>query len=177
MALTKTIAVGSQNPVKIKSVYQAFSHVWPGTDWQVRGYPTQSGVSNQPMSDLESIRGARSRAQSALSQGADYGVGSEGGLQKIGTLWFDCGWFVVIDSKGWEGIGSSARIIVPPKMMKLIHQGYELGDVIDQLFHTHNAKQRDGHFGLMTNNAITRTSGYRDGVIMALCRFIKPEIF
>ena len=47
----------------------------------------------------------------------------------------------------------------------------------DKLFGVENSKHGDGHFGLLTNGAITRTSGYRDGVIAALARFIKPEVF
>jgi non-canonical (house-cleaning) NTP pyrophosphatase len=98
-------------------------------------------------------------------------------LQPIGDQWFDCGWIVIIDQEGVKGIGSTARIITPPKMMQRIHQGIELGHVVDEFFHTQNAKQSDGHFGLMTNNAITRTSGYVDGVIMALVRFLQPQLF
>ena len=66
---------------------------------------------------------------------------------------------------------------VPPKMMKHIHQGTELGLVIDIVLKTKNAKHNIGHFGIMTKNAITRISGYRDGVIAALSRFVHPDLF
>jgi inosine/xanthosine triphosphatase len=130
------------------------------------------------MSDKESITGARNRAKKALeSLGADYGVGLEGGLQEIEGNWFDAGWIVVVDKEGNEGIGSTIRMMTPEKMMDLIKQGMELGHVNDKLFGLENSKHGDGHFGLMTNGAITRTDGYRDGVIAALARFIKPEVF
>jgi inosine/xanthosine triphosphatase len=172
------IAVGSKNPVKIACVQQAFEKVFPDTTWEVEGIDVVSGVSDQPMSDKESITGARNRAKKALeSLGADYGVGLEGGLQEIEGNWFDAGWIVVVDKEGNEGIGSTIRMMTPEKMMDLIKQGMELGHVNDKLFGLENSKHGDGHFGLMTNGAITRTDGYRDGVIAALARFIKPEVF
>jgi inosine/xanthosine triphosphatase len=174
----RKVAVGSTNPVKIEAVRRAFETIWPGESWEVVGVEVESGVSDQPMRDIESVQGARNRARRALrALDADWGVGLEGGLQEVAGKWFDCGWIVVIDQEGREGIGSTARIETPPKMMALIRQGMELGEVNDVVFGGHNTKQAEGHFGLMTNNAITRTAGYRDGVIMALARFIHPHLF
>lgn len=172
------VVVGSKNPVKIEAVKRAFNDVWPNKKWDVMGASVSSGVSDQPMSDSESIRGATARAKKSLrAVKADFGVGIEGGLQKIGKFWFDGGWVVVIDKKGKIGIGSSARIETPKKIMNLIKQGRELGDANDIIFGTKYSKQKEGHFGLMTKGIIKRTDGYRDGVIMALSRFIRPEIF
>jgi inosine/xanthosine triphosphatase len=172
------IAVGSQNPVKVAAVLHAFQTVWPLVSWEVQGAQVGSDVSDQPMSDIESIQGARNRAQKSLRLfSAAYGVGLEGGIQKIGPDWFDCGWIIVVRHDGLEGLGSTARIITPPKMVAMIKKGQELGTVVDHFFGTQNTKQAAGHFGLMTNNAITRTSGYTDGVIMALVRFLHPELW
>jgi non-canonical (house-cleaning) NTP pyrophosphatase len=101
----------------------------------------------------------------------------EGGLQKIGKEWFDSGWQVVVDKKGIVGIGSTIKMNTPPKMVKMIKSGIELGDVNDILFNKKNTKHGQGHFGLMTNNHITREHGYMDGLISALARFMTPEVF
>lgn len=172
------VAIGSKNPVKIAAVQEAFKKVWPDKTFAFIGVDVPSGVSDQPMSDEESIKGATNRAKLARQQlGADFGVGLEGGLQEIKGKWFDCGWIVVINKENRMGIGSSARIQTPAKMMEHIHKGMELGHVNDLFFNQENTKHGAGHFGLMTNNAITRQSGYRDGVIMALARFIQPQLF
>lgn len=172
------VAVGSKNPVKIAAAKQAFESVWPKDKWEVVGVNVESGVSEQPMSDAESIKGATTRAKRAIKKlHADFGVGQEGGLQKIGKQWFDSGWMVVIDKNGVLGIGSTARMLTPERFMKLIRKGVELGHVSDKIFGKENSKQGTGHFGLMTNNLITREHGHRDGLIMALSRFIKPEVF
>ncbi|HVX48266.1 MAG TPA: inosine/xanthosine triphosphatase [Candidatus Saccharimonadales bacterium] len=171
------IAVGSKNPVKIKSVQQAFEALWPDEKWQTEGIDVDSGVSDQPMSDEESIKGAYNRARKALKAlGADYGVGLEGGLQKTGEHWLDCGWVVVVDKDGNEGIGSTIKMVVPAKMMELVHSGKELAEACDILFGQTNSKHKEGHFGLMTKNQITRTTGYKDGVIAALAYFVHPHM-
>lgn len=172
------MAVGSKNPVKIEAVRLAFEQIWPKKKWRVIGIKVNHGITDQPMSDRESIQGAKNRSRRALKKlGADFGVGLEGGLQKIGKLWFDCGWAVVVDKQGKIGIGSTARMIVPARIIKLVKQGKELGEALDKIFNRTNVKQAEGHFGLMTNKVITRTQGYRDGVIMALARFIQPQLF
>lgn len=175
---TIVIAVGSYNPVKLEATLRAFKSVWPEKRFKIVGTKVKSGVSNQPMSDKKSITGARNRARNAILAGkADFGVGLEGGLAKIGEWWFDCGWIVVVDKKGLEGIGSTIKLPTPAKMVKMIKRGMELGEVNDKLFGLKNSKQGQGHFGLMTKGSITRTDGYRDGVIAALVRFIQPAVF
>ncbi len=172
------VAVGSKNPVKIAAVQEAFQKIFPDETWEVIGIEVTSGVSYQPMSDEESIKGARNRAtQSIKKLNTDYGVGLEGGLQKVDGKWFDSGWIVVVDKHGFEGIGSTIKMPTPAKLMKFVHKGIELGMVDDMIFKRKNSKHAEGHFGLMSKNAITRIRGYTDGVIAALTRFIHPDLF
>ena len=175
----RKIAVGSKNPVKREAVLQAFYLVWPDEEWIVEPVEVSSGVSAQPMSDEESIDGARQRARAALAAcpAAHYGVGLEGGLHKIGGYYFDSGWAVVVARDGGEGVGSTAKIMTPPAIARLIEQGMELGEANDSVFGAINSKQSQGHFGLMTKGVITRAAAYRDGVIVALSRFLHPHLF
>ena len=73
-----------------------------------------------------------------------------------------------MDRQGRTGMGSSIRMPIPVELMKLIHEGIELGHALDIAYGTKNIKQGRGFFGLMTNDTITRTTGYRDGLIVAL---------
>jgi inosine/xanthosine triphosphatase len=172
------IAIGSKNPVKIEAAKQAFEAVWPEVAWVATGIDIASRVAAQPMSSDETILGATNRAMGALrATGADYGVGIEGGIQQIGEQYFTSGWVVVVDKHGTKGIGSTVMAIVPETMMQHIGRGMELGDVCDLVFQGTNTKHGDGHFGLMTKNVVTRTSGYKDGVAMALARFVHPQLF
>jgi inosine/xanthosine triphosphatase len=175
---TMRVAVGSKNPVKVEAVRLGFQAVWPERAWDVEGVDVASDVSNQPMSIQESIRGARNRARKAMTAlHADFGVGLEGGIFAEGEFFFDGGWMVILDKDGREGVGSTVQMVVPKKMMELINEGKELGEVNDIIFKQDNSKHAGGHFGLMTNNAITRTEGYKDGIIVALARFVHPHLF
>lgn len=177
--MKKKIAVGSKNPVKIEAVRLAFTDVWPEIEWEIVGSEIDSGVSSQPMSDRESVKGATNRAKRALKlHQADFGVGLEGGIQKVGQEYIDSGWMIVVAKDGRVGIGSSVRMHTPHKMMKMVlEEGKELGEVCDILFKRKNTKHAEGQFGLMTKNLITRTEGYRHGVISALVRFIHPDLY
>lgn len=172
------VAVGSTNPVKINAVRQAFQKVWPEKKWEVVGVEVRSGVSNQPMSDEESIKGAKNRAKAAIKKtNAEFGIGLEGGLHKTNGLWFDTGWVVVIDKKGTLGIGTSIRMQSPPVMMKYVKKGMELGEIDDMLFGVKNTKHKQGHFGLMSKGVLLREEAYQHGVISALTRFLHPKLF
>ena len=173
------VIVGSLNPVKIEATRIAFTRVWPEQNWIVNGCAVPSGVSAQPMSFTETIRGARNRAVNALSTSAAslYTVGIEGGLQQIEGQWYDFGWIIIRDRAGNEGIGATIGMAVPPRMIEMIQQGMELGDVIDIVFEKQNSKQVNGHFGLMTHDALTRSAAYADGVVSALSHFIQPNLF
>jgi non-canonical (house-cleaning) NTP pyrophosphatase len=65
----------------------------------------------------------------------------------------------------------------PPKMIELVEKGYELGTVDDMIFKQTNSKQKVGHFGLMTNNILSRSEMYKYAVITALARFLNPHLF
>jgi inosine/xanthosine triphosphatase len=172
------VAVGSKNPTKINAVKIAFETVFPDEEWIVEGVDVPSGVSDQPMSDRETVRGAKNRAKRSLKKiKADFGVGIEGGMQKVGKEWFTSGWAVVVNKEGVMGLGTSIRMIIPPKLLELILAGTELGHANDIVFKQTNSKHASGHFGIMTNDAISRTHAYRDGVFSALGRFLHPEVF
>jgi len=172
------IAIGSTNPVKIEATKKAFKKVWPNKKWQVVGLEIPSGVSSQPMTDAESIKGATNRAKGALKANkADFAVGIEGGLQEFQGNWFDSGWVVIINKSGVVGIGSSIRMETPAIIIKKVKAGGEVGLIDNEIFKTKDSKKGIGHFGLMTDGAITRIDCYTQGVISALSRFIHPELF
>jgi inosine/xanthosine triphosphatase len=176
MEMTINVSVGSENIVKISAVREGFDAVWPDTQFEFFPRSVESIVSAQPMTDEETIKGALYRARAVLGD-ADYGVGLEGGIHQIDQNWFSCGWAVVVNRAGDTGIGSSPRIMLPPAVMDLIHQGMELADIDDRLFGITKSGQGEGNFGLMTGGLITRQSAYTQAVIVALTRFTQSQIF
>lgn len=172
------IAVGSENPVKLEAVENGFRKVFPKDNIEVIGVKVKSGVSEQPLSDAEMMKGAKNRAKAALKkvENADYGVGLEGGLNEYNGEWYGRSWMSIIDREGAHGMGSSVSCYIPPKMMRLVHEGKDLKKVCEELFGIKDIGRKEGYYGLLTNNAITRASGYGDGIVMALSNFIRPKI-
>lgn len=171
------IAVGSRNPAKLRAARIATNKVFPGA--RIVGVEVSSGVSTQPMSDEESIKGAINRAKSAIREvrGATYGIGMEGGIQKIGTRWFDCGWTAVVDKNGKVGLGSSGRFQVSNKIMKRVLKGEELGITFDEVTGTKNTKQKEGAMGIITNGRLSRATAYSHGILFAFGPFISDKKF
>jgi inosine/xanthosine triphosphatase len=170
------VAVGSLNPAKIDATRLAFSALWPGRVLNVRGCDASSGVADQPMTDSETIRGARNRAAAAISAAqADYAVGIEGGLQRTEGYWFNSGWAVVIDQTGREGLGSTLRMQVPRPLMDLVQAGCDLGAACDLAFGPGGGQRTEGFVGAMTGNAIHRAGALRDAVIAALTPFLSAN--
>lgn len=172
------VAVGSRNPVKLEATRAGFASVWPEREWRFEDCDVDSGVSDQPMSNGSSIRGARNRAIRAREiADATFGVGIESGLERIEGIWFSSGWVVIVDVEGREGISSSMLRPVPLPSMELVLQGMELGHANDRVFGTSNSKQATGLIGLLTNNVLTREGVLRDAVVSALGRFLHPDLF
>lgn len=172
------IAVGSTNPTKIQAARMAFEKVFPQEKIEVVGIKVSSGIPDQPIGFSQTIKGATNRAKKALEKtDADFGVGEEGGMQEIDGRWLETGWCVVVDKNGQIGIGSSIHMEVPPKLLKHIKDGKELGVATDIAFSTIESGKKMGFFGLMTNGHIDRTAAYADGIITALSRFLHPDLF
>jgi inosine/xanthosine triphosphatase len=167
------VAVGSLNSAKVEAARLAFSALRPGQVLNVRGYEVSSGVPDQPMTDAETIRGARNRATAAMgSAQADYAVGIEGGLQQTEGCWFNSGWAVVVDRAGREGLGSTLRMQVPRPLMELVLAGRDLGEACDLVFGPGGGQRTEGFVAAMTGNAIHRAGALRDAVIAALTSFV-----
>ncbi|MEX2028522.1 MAG: inosine/xanthosine triphosphatase [Candidatus Curtissbacteria bacterium] len=173
------VAIGSKNPAKIKAARIGFEKVFPGEKIEIVGIDAKSGISNQPMSDKQSIRGAVNRAKRALRgvKDADFGVGMEGGIHKIGKKWFESGWIAVVDKTGKVGLGTSARWEMSQKVIGKLDGGNELAHIFQEIAQVENAKDEGGVMGLVTRNVLPRDLAYSHGVIFALAPFFSDPIF
>lgn len=171
------IVVASTNPVKIESTQHGFVQVFPKADLRVSGISVPSGVSDQPMTDAETLTGASNRAHNAKSAqpDADYWVGIEGGVENVNGVLHVLAWIVVLD-KARSGRSRTATFLLPDEVAQLVNQGMELGDADDVIFQRENSKQQNGSIGLLTQDRIDRTAYYSHAVVMALIPFINPDL-
>lgn len=173
----KTIVVASQNPVKLQAAQLGFARMFPGETFMVEGVSVASGVSAQPMSDAETLRGALNRAQNARQQlaQADFWVGVEGGCQPQDDGLQVFAWMVVL-ADGRTGKGKTATFYLPEEVAALVRTGTELGHADDAVFGRSNSKQQNGSIGLLTGDVLDRAAYYEQGIIMALVPFKNPTL-
>lgn len=170
------IAVGSLNPAKITAVREVTSDIWPNAG--VRGVNVPSGVSAMPMSNEETLRGARNRAHAAQQElGADLGIGLEGGACEEASGLLLMAWVAIVDGHGRTGIANSARIPLPPAIARRVRAGEELGALLDRLLHTQGINQREGMMGILTGGLVPRGAALSTAVAFALAPFIVPQFY
>jgi inosine/xanthosine triphosphatase len=173
------IAVGSKNPVKIESALAGFQAMFPDRSFAAIGFSVASNVSDQPMSNEETLRGARNRSAAlpALAPAAKFYVGIEGGIETIGDQLFASAWILISDASGREAIGKSAIFALPPRVKQLIESGIELGVANDQVFAEHNSKQSGGAIGSLTGGVMGRQELYEHAMVAALIPLKNVELF
>lgn len=174
----KKVIVASKNPVKIQATENAFRKLFPNTQFELTGAAAPSGVSDQPMSSIETLIGAKNRVNYLREKwpGADYWVGIEGGIDVQEKEMAAFAW-IVIESKDFSGKSRTGSFYLPEKVARLVRDGIELGIANDMLFDKHNSKQNSGAIGLLTDDLIDRTGLYEHGVVLALVGFKNKALY
>lgn len=172
------VIVASTNPVKIEAARHAFALAFPQAALTVAGSAVPSNVSDQPMSDNETLQGAQNRALNARAQhpGADFWVGMEGGVEQQAGALMCFAWMAVYGADGRYGYGRTATFLLPDEVAALIHDGNELGDADDIVFGLSNSKQKNGSIGILTGDRLTRQTFYTPAVLLALIPFLNPAL-
>ena len=170
------VIVASKNPVKVNASRTGFETYFD--EVVIESCEVDSGVSEQPMSDAETFKGACNRAANArqLFPDADFWVGIEGGVERGDSGLTAFAW-IVVQTKSMRGESRTTTFSLPPSVAGLIDQGYELGHANDKIFHEHNSKQNAGAVGLLTHNKVTRTGLYVQAVQLALVPVLNSKMY
>jgi inosine/xanthosine triphosphatase len=177
--MAQKIIVGSTNPVKIRAVEVGFTQLFGDLSFELSSVNAASEVSEQPMGSEETLTGATNRALNAqrLTPDADFWVGIEGGNIRHGAQDMEVMAWVVVVSKTHRSKARTAGFFLPPPLIALIEQGYELGKADDIVFGTQNSKQNLGSVGLLTDGAIDRLQLYVPAVVFAFLPFFKTALY
>ncbi len=140
-----------------------------------------------PLTDWELMKGARARAEAVRAELLEEGaaavlyVGLEGGFHSInlGDEWhtFLRGWAYVTDGeRGYFGAGPS--VTVPSTIADMvIDGGRELGIVIDEVANESDVRSRQGAWGVLSRDLLTRSMSFEAALIAAFAPFYNPRLY
>ena len=129
-----------------------------------------------PMTDRETLDGARVRAQTACRglTAPFLAVGLEGGLssEPLTTL---TSWAAATDGATW-GFGAGGRIVLPDSVLAQVQAGRELGDVIDEMAGAGTRATR-GAWGWLTRDLVGRRHALVTATLAALAPFYNKPVY
>ena len=185
------IALGSDRAAKIMAVRASIARIaevdsaWRDTSIVAR--PVQTDAPAMPLNDWELMSGARQRALAVreilLEQrlGADLYVGLEGGFHSISVdgEWhtFLRGWAFVTDGRRGS-FGMSPSIGVPDFIVKDVVGGKrELGIVIDEVAGVRDVRSKQGVWGVLSRDLLTRAMSFEAALIAAFAPFYNDQLY
>jgi len=152
------VRVGTANPMKIRAARKAFARYFDKV--KILGVDVPSGVSPQPISFGEIVRGARARARGAFRD-CDYSVGIEAGVFKVSAVSprpFQITMACVTDGAR-EALGSGPFYEVPPSLVREV------------------VRADEGSVAKVTRGKVTREAVTAEAILMALAPFVSPELY
>ena len=185
------IALGSDRAAKIMAVRASIARIaeidsaWRNANVVAR--PVQTDAPAMPLNDWELMSGARQRALAvreillAQKLGADLYVGLEGGFHSISVdgEWhtFLRGWAFVTDGNRGS-FGMSPSIDVPDFIVKDVVGGKrELGIVIDEVAGIRDVRSKQGAWGVLSRDLLTRAMSFEAALIAAFAPFYNSELY
>ncbi len=185
------IALGSDRAAKIEAVRASVARIATvDGDWRdatLIARAVESGVPAMPLTDDQLMRGAHTRAigvQGALkSEGetADLYAGLEGGFH---SFEFDGEWRTML--RGWACVtdgqrtsfGAAPAILVPDSIARrVINDGLELSVVIDDVAGEHDVRSRQGAWGVLSRDLLTRSMSFEAALIAAFAPFYNSDLY
>ena len=185
------IALGSDRAAKIMSVRAAVTRVaevdatWANANVVARKVQTDAPA--MPLNDWQLMSGARQRAVAVRDMlveqklDADLYVGLEGGFHSIQLEgeWhtFLRGWAFVTDGRRGS-FGMSPSIAVPDAIVESVVKGRrELGEVIDEVAGMRDVRSRQGAWGVLSRDLLTRSMSFEAALIAAFAPFYNRELY
>lgn len=129
-----------------------------------------------PMTDRETLDGARLRAQTATKGLTPpfLTIGLEGGLSSDPMVALTS-WAAATDGTTW-GFGAGGRIVLPDRVLQQVQAGRELGDVIDEMAGKGTRSTR-GAWGWLTRDLVNRKNALLTATLAALAPFYNADLY
>ena len=133
----------------------------------------------QQKNEEHAFQSAFNRVNNAikLKPEADYCIGLESGIDMFHKEMIAYDWVVIKEKNGIYGKGKTSVFFLSPAVNEVIKQGKTLAEADDSVFSRKNSNKENGTVGLLTDNAVTRTTYYIDAVVMALLPLKNPKLY
>jgi inosine/xanthosine triphosphatase len=190
-AQIERIALGSDRAAKIMAVRASVARIATiDRAWRkarVVARRVNTSAPEMPLTDDQLMQGARERAlavRSILLQQkleAQLYVGLEGGFHSISVdgEWhtFLRGWAYVTDGEH-DSFGATPSISVPESIVKSVVEGErELGLVIDEVAGMRDVRSRQGAWGVLSCDLLTRAMSFEAALVAAFAPFYNPSMY
>ena len=176
------VAVGSRNPSKVKAVEEVFKRFFH--EVTVKSVPVRLSVSPQPISLMETIKGAVERAYQAILKIKDskYGVGIEAGLMHVPYTvsgFFDFQLCAIVDKDLRFTIGSSSAFEFPPEVIDKVlrREVSESETVFEEITGISGIGDKMGAVGFLTKGLVERRKLSEQAVTSALIPRINQTLY
>ncbi len=185
------IALGSARAAKIVAVRAACARIakvdalWARAELVARAVETSAPA--MPLTDMHLMLGARERAEAVREVlrgeglAADFYVGIEGGFHSItfggARHTFLRGWAYATDgARGSYGMAPS--VAAPAETVRRVERsGRELGEVMDEVAGEHDVRSRQGAWGVISKELLTRAQSFESALVAAFAPFYNEELF
>lgn len=158
---------------------------WTGATVLAR--PVETSAPAMPLNDWELMQGARERALAVRDQllaqrrEADIYVGLEGGFHSISIEgeWhtFLRGWAYATNGRT-GAFGAAPSISVPESLAKKVIEGRrELGLVIDEVSGIQDVRSRQGAWGILSRDLVTRAMSFELALVAAFAPFYNQALY
>jgi len=148
----------------------------------------ESSVPSMPLTDWQLMQGAQERAFAVLESRksrrlqADIYVGLEGGFHSVSIEgeWhtFLRGWAYATDGDERGAFGAAPSISVPPEIVKKVVEGRrELGVVIDEVTGGRDLRSKQGAWGVLSRDLVTRSMSFELALVAAFAPFYNPKFY
>jgi non-canonical (house-cleaning) NTP pyrophosphatase len=183
------IAIASKRGPKVEAVKKCFESIkqfFTGTQIEFLSYEIDAGII-MPRSITELMEGAKKRTMllhqtlQSENQHADFFIGMEGGFHSIQQdgkeIVFLQSWaYVTNGSVGFYG--SSGNVAVPEKIAtEVMINKRDLSEVIDEFVKQADIRSKQGTWGILTKDLLTRQQSFEIALTAAFAPFYNSEIF
>lgn len=166
------IVLGSTSEDKKKILADVLSEFGMSPD--IVGMEIAPKITDQPLDEATTIRGAFNRAKGALSkvQDCDFSIGLEGGLSLVEDNYFLVCATVIIDKEGGKYIGISSKLSLSKEVSEKVKQGEQFGIAIRQFANKH---KDHSYTYKIAKLLISREQSFREAITNALLDLMSSE--